>query len=428
MPKQRIKRRAGKQHNPLDTDIMDARHIVRRGRREYDDEADDGIDVGPNSVGVMNPKMTSRLFDMAREQRAEVAAEQTRGNDEEDSNDAEEDEEDYDEELEFDDHSSQATEMTDLDPLVPDLDDDEAAALAQFQPKNNLQCRTLADVILAKINEHKARKEGCVVDEDEDNSGPDIDPKIARVYRAVGKLLKSYTHGRLPKAFKVLPRLANWEELLWLTKPQDWSPMALYMATRLFASGLNEAMAQRYYYTFLLPSIVAAMETPKSEAKLKLHPWRFNAIRKAIFKPAAFVKGFLVPLCEESSSIQLALIVGTIIHKCTIPVIPAAIGLVKISEMEFSSVNAIVMRAIIDKRLNLPVQAVDAMVSYFHKFVRDDRNLPVLWHQLLLTFLDRYGHEIDPAHLPLIRDVCHKHFHSLITPEVHKLIQRLERK
>ena len=39
-----------------------------------------------------------------------------------------------------------------------------------------------------------------------------------------GKMLKTYTAGKLPKAFKILPALANWEEVVYLTRPDEWTP------------------------------------------------------------------------------------------------------------------------------------------------------------------------------------------------------------
>lgn len=54
-----------------------------------------------------------------------------------------------------------------------------------------------------------------------------------------------YRSGKVPKALKIVPNLANWEEILYLTEPEKWSPGAVYQATRLFASNLNAKMAQR---------------------------------------------------------------------------------------------------------------------------------------------------------------------------------------
>ena len=67
-----------------------------------------------------------------------------------------------------------------------------------------------------------------------------LDAPVVQLYTDIGALLKAYTGGRVPIAFKLLPRMDNWEELLWLTHPHKWSPAAMYYATRLFASNLNE--------------------------------------------------------------------------------------------------------------------------------------------------------------------------------------------
>ena len=40
-----------------------------------------------------------------------------------------------------------------------------------------------------------------------------LDPKVVEVYQGVGVLLSRYTTGKLPKAFKIIPNLRNWEEV-----------------------------------------------------------------------------------------------------------------------------------------------------------------------------------------------------------------------
>merc|ERR1712072_602228 len=71
--------------------------------------------------------------------------------------------------------------------------------------------------------------------------------KAVEVYTKIGKWLKFYKSGKLPKAFKIIPRLKNWEQVLYLTNPMDWSPNAMREATKIFASNLNPKMAQRFY-------------------------------------------------------------------------------------------------------------------------------------------------------------------------------------
>ena len=54
------------------------------------------------------------------------------------------------------------------------------------------------------------------------------DPKVVEVYTAVGKILSRHRAGQLPKAFKIIPNLRNWEDILFLTTPESWSPQAMF--------------------------------------------------------------------------------------------------------------------------------------------------------------------------------------------------------
>ena len=100
----------------------------------------------------------------------------------------------------------------------------------------------------------------------------------------MGDLLRRYTVGKIPKAFKIIPALANWEEVLYLTNP-SLEPHAMYRATRLFASNLNARMAQRFYSLVLLPRVRDDIAEHK-----RLHFALYQALRKATFK-RRFTKG-----------------------------------------------------------------------------------------------------------------------------------------
>jgi len=45
----------------------------------------------------------------------------------------------------------------------------------------------------------------------------DIDPRVREMYQGVGQVLSKYRSGKLPKAFKIIPNLKNWEQMLYLT-------------------------------------------------------------------------------------------------------------------------------------------------------------------------------------------------------------------
>ena len=44
----------------------------------------------------------------------------------------------------------------------------------------------------------------------------------------MGRLLTRYSTGKVPKAFKIIPSLSNWEEVLFITNPEGWSAHAMY--------------------------------------------------------------------------------------------------------------------------------------------------------------------------------------------------------
>ena len=43
---------------------------------------------------------------------------------------------------------------------------------------------------------------------------PQLDPRVLEVYRGVREVLSKYRSGKLPKAFKIIPALSNWEQIL----------------------------------------------------------------------------------------------------------------------------------------------------------------------------------------------------------------------
>ena len=74
-------------------------------------------------------------------------------------------------------------------------------------------------------------------------------------------------------------------QVLALTSPQNWSPHAVYQATRLFVSNLNARMAQRFLALVLLPHVRNDIEDNK-----RLHFALFQGLKKATYKPDAFFK------------------------------------------------------------------------------------------------------------------------------------------
>jgi essential nuclear protein 1 len=185
--------------------------------------------------------------------------------------------------------------------------------------------KTLAELIMQKMSQGTLEGPTQSTQTPEAQNAVDVmNPKVIEAYKKLATVMKSYRSGKLPKTFKIIPLCANWEELLFLTRPEQWSPHATCEATKIFASNLNARLAQKFYYYVLLPNVRANIETYK---KLNCH--LYMAVKKAIFKTGAFFKGFLLPLAEDATARE-AVIIGSILAKMSITVLDSAAAIIKL--------------------------------------------------------------------------------------------------
>lgn len=204
------------------------------------------------------------------------------------------------------------------------------------------------------------------------------------------------------------------EEVLYLTSPEQWTPHATFQATRLFASNLNAKMAQRFFNLVLLPRVRADVRQNR-----RLHFALFCALKKACYKPAAFFKGVLLPLCQAGDcTLREAVILSSVLSRKSVPMLHSAAALLKIAEMDYSGTNSFFIRVLLDKKYALPYRVLDALVEHFVRFERDERQLPVVWHQALLTLVQRYKFEMTAADKARLRKLAAAQSHYLVTPEV----------
>ena len=298
-----------------------------------------------------------------------------------------------------------------------ELSPEDEKALAAFAAPRAGKERTLADIILEKIHakESGGGDGGGGGDDADEMLIPDgIDSRVVDVYRQVGDLLRRYTVGKIPKAFKIIPALANWEEVLYLTNPSAWSPHAMYQATRLFASNLNARMAQRFYSLVLLPRVRDDIAEHK-----RLHFALYQALRKATFKPAAFYKGILIPLCaSRTCTLREAVVLSSVLTRGTIPMLHSAAALLKLAELPYAGTTSFFLRVLLDKKYALPFRVVDALVDHFLRFAQETRAVPVVWHQSLLAFAQRYKGVIRAEDKQRLRKLVDQQHHYLIGPEI----------
>ena len=256
----------------------------------------------------------------------------------------------------------------------------------------------------------------------------ELDERVAEVYRGVGQLLRRYTAGPLPKALKVVPSLRCWEQALALTQPALWSPHAHYAAARLFISNLSDRAAPRYLRSVLLPAMREDVR-----AHQRLHFALFQALRKSTYKPGAFFKGVLLPLCSPEGggggggegggegggcTLREAVILSSVLKRASLPALHSAAALLRLSRLPYRGTTSFFVRVLLDKRYALPYACVDALAAHFCAFSDDERDMPVVWHQCLLCFVQRYKAELSSADAGRLRALCARQHHYAVTPEV----------
>ena len=249
-------------------------------------------------------------------------------------------------------------------------------------------------------------------------------------------ILSRYKSGKLPKPFKIIPTLPQWEELLAITRPESWTPNACYEATKIFVSG-NASIAQLFLRNVILERVKEEIHETK---KLNVH--LYKALKKALYKPSAWFKGVLFPLLNEGlCTLREAQIISSVLARVSVPVLHSAAALLRLTEIaaeqtssistEAAGATNIFIRTLLEKKYALPYKVVDGLVFHFLRFRvtppehgRDvgfgATSLPVLWHQCLLAFAQRYRNDITEDQREALLDLLLVRGHKAIGPEVRR--------
>lgn len=81
-----------------------------------------------------------------------------------------------------------------------------------------------------------------------------------------------------------------------MTEPPKWTPHATFACTRIFVSNLKPTEVRIYLEGVLLEKCREDMREHAGKLNVQL----YEALKKSLYKPAAFFKGILFPLCEVS--------------------------------------------------------------------------------------------------------------------------------
>eukprot|EP01096_Ripella_sp_DP13-Kostka_P008196 TRINITY_DN3055_c0_g1_i1.p1 TRINITY_DN3055_c0_g1~~TRINITY_DN3055_c0_g1_i1.p1 ORF type:complete len:463 (-),score=216.62 TRINITY_DN3055_c0_g1_i1:140-1471(-) len=409
-------------HNPLGDDIQKASELVVRHRAG----AKGKKGAAEDDEVIIDTKTTNKILLQARAQQEEI---QKEGFEEETPFEIEKEDvpsirfkdEDSDDEVE-----DETTYYQQFNPM--EINEEDERVLSSFMRAEVSTRQTLADIVLQKLQEQERIEEEIkntpleTAAFSQDSATPStsspgaIHPKVAAVYKKVAVIMSRYRSGKLPKAFNIIPALKNWENIMYMTNPHEWSNHSFLAVTRLVVATLNPTMTQRYINTILLPRVLDNIDQYK---KLNYHLYR--ALIKSSFKPEAFIKGAIIPLCESGTcTLKEAQIISSVLAKISVPMLHAAACLVKLVELPYDGPTSMFIRVILDKKYDMPFRVIDKVVEYFVNFRDEERLLPVLWHQSFLTFVQRYKNDFTPEQKDDIRSVCKVQKHPVITPEIYR--------
>ncbi|THV88227.1 Bystin-domain-containing protein [Aureobasidium pullulans] len=409
-----------RRHNPLSEDYAPSnphkqKAPKRKGRSTAGDEDNE-------QQAYIDSKASRKIISLGQDLTAEEEAEQEARRPQNGTKSAFEfarslrDEEDSDEEAgipaddeAWGDEEDEEVEEVEVDPedlamfnkFNPEFDP--STLLAPESNEEQGDSTNLADLILEKIAQHEASQaQGHVI---RGGGAPEdaieLPAKVVEVYTQIGMILSRFRSGKLPKPFKILPTLPQWDTLLSITRPDSWTANATYEATRLFTSS-RPAVAQAFIHDILLDRVRDDIRETK---KLNVH--LYKALKKALYKPACFFKGLLFPLLASGTcTLREAHIISSVLVRVSIPVLHSAAAIHRLCEiaaeqmtdnLEAGGATNIFIRVLLEKKYALPYKVVDAVVFHFLRFravdadamtdapatIKGGEKLPVLWHHLL---------------------------------------------
>ncbi|KAG7191295.1 snoRNA-binding rRNA-processing protein [Scheffersomyces spartinae] len=423
--------RSKQRHDPLYKDLSTQGGNLRetprltKQKKEQQDE------------GFLDATTSRKILQLAKEQQEEIDDEdetegpsflesfkQRRGMEEDDE--AEDSGDDSEEEEYSDFEGEDYFEEEEIE-----VDEKDAELFNKYLGGGNGGTINLADKIMAKIQEKEMMKNQP---QERPQDAVLLPPKVIAAYEKIGQILASYKHGKLPKLFKVLPSLKNWEDVLFVTNPEQWTPHAVYEGTKLFVSNLQANEAQKYVESVLLEKFRVSIEDSEDHS-LNYHLYR--ALKKSLYKPGAFFKGFLFPLVDSGCSVREATIAASVLAKASVPVLHSSVALSLLCQRDFKPATTVFIRVLIEKKYALPYQTIDELVFYFMRFRRVEAQeelmdvegaqkanelppLPVVWHKAFLSFAQRYKNDITDDQRDFLLETVRQRFHHLIGPEIRR--------
>ncbi|KAJ1688782.1 hypothetical protein LUZ63_012937 [Rhynchospora breviuscula] len=245
-----------------------------------------------------------------------------------------------------------------------------------------------------------------------------LDSALINIYKRVGQILSQYTSGEIPRACKFIAVSPSelWEEILSLTEPQNWSDNAVYEVTTIFSSSMNDIRLQIFYKNVLLPRVRGDIIKNR-----RLHFALCQSLKESLSKTRDFNMGILFPLCKSGTcSVHEAVIIGGIIQEVSMPCTHSSAALLNLVRMDYCGATSYFIKLFLDKNDALHCFAFDALLKHFLSFMEKETTMPVIWHQSLLSFVQRYKYELQRKDKDNIEQLMQNQKHYLVTPEIER--------
>jgi essential nuclear protein 1 len=212
-----------------------------------------------------------------------------------------------------------------------------------------------------------------------------LKPKLLKILERTSLFLKVYRSGKMPKIIKVLPSFKNFEEIMWLTRPDIWSDQAILSITRSFLPKLDKIQISRFFSLVLAPRF---QETIFNRDLISIHIQK--AIKLSSNFPFVFFSSLILPICESKNcSIKEGAMLGSIISKYHFAPSIIMVVLVRLLKKPITSSKCILCRIIVGKNYLIPHRIIDLLVDFFG--INNGKIFSSHYKTFFIVFLKNYS-------------------------------------
>ena len=210
--------------------------------------------------------------------------------------------------------------------------------------------------------------------------------KMVRLLKRTGSMLKIYRSGKIPRSIKIISVLKNFEEILWFTRPDTWSPHALYAVTKLFLKNLRPLQLERFLTMVFIPRLQENIF--QKNKKVSVHI--FMTLKMISKIPKIFFSLIILPTAESLNfTTREAILFSILISKISVPREIVSTFLSMFLRQNFTNEKLILLNSILNKNFLLPIRMIDMLVDFF--IYSKNFNKTIYFQKCFFSFLRNYS-------------------------------------